>query len=159
MLAVEDELVRHALPVSGTDLFDGSVGRCYRGHRQGQVWAGVSWQDVPLNLPSRAAPVFPHIYPREELHFEGWLEDVYLPEHLPDYLRRKFRDRFGDRPLLAAGDACRRLTGRPLHGRQPLPGPGPAALSLTAQPRGCAPLPPPITCCRCEVPDADGQSF
>jgi hypothetical protein len=121
VLVMEDEFLRHCLPLKGTDLPDGSIGQRYVGHREGEPWVGPIRNDIPLQLPQTVGSdgqprvVYPNVYGPDELrHFQQWLHGTYLPANLPQYLTRKFKPRdFGLTPVSAADHGCRRLTGSP----------------------------------------------
>jgi hypothetical protein len=88
--------------------------------QRSRPWEGEVRKDVSLLIPhivvrGRPLSVSPALYgPKEYPHFRVWLAQVYLPECLPQYARRKFpRREFGLAPAIAADRACRRIVGRP----------------------------------------------
>jgi ORF6N domain len=117
-LSMEDEFLRHALPLTKTDLADGSIGRRWAGYRMGEPWAGPIYNDVPLTLPEWVGGisdriVYPNVYGPDELpHFRLWLYTIYMPEHLPVYALRKFPQRdYSLRPAIAVNRVCQNLAG------------------------------------------------
>jgi hypothetical protein len=120
ILIMEDEFLRHCLPLQRGDLPDGSIGQRWRGFRDGVWWAGPSWQDCLLVMPhilvaGQPLNVCPYVYaPAELARFQDWLHRTYLPEHLPQYLGLKFRPLREPLAVASAADyACRELTGHP----------------------------------------------
>jgi hypothetical protein len=120
LLVLEDELFHHGFPADVKDLPDGSVGKRWRNHREGQPWARDCVRDCALETPhctddGKVLFVFPFIYhPAEHPYFQRWFNLRYVPEHMPEYFQRKFRK---TQPLLAvasvADHACRRIVDRP----------------------------------------------
>lgn len=121
LLIMEDEFIRHCLPLQPGDLPDGSIGICWSNYRHGWSWAGPRWSDCELHMPHRKKAdgsefrVRPFVYSPEELpRFQTWLYTEYLPTNLPKYLGNKFSSLRQPVALASASDhACRQLTGRP----------------------------------------------
>jgi hypothetical protein len=113
-LYMEDELVRHLLPVDSTDRPDISVGACWARHRKS---LGLTSPDhrAPLYLPDQDIEVPLYVYDNSERGvFEAWFHQVYLPEKLPQYFGRKpeFKP-YGQLPPASAADhTCLGLTGQ-----------------------------------------------
>jgi hypothetical protein len=119
-LILEDEFLRHCLPLGRGDLPDGSIGQGWSRHRAGQPWAlpvGTAPLEMPHlhNLNGSPLVVWPHVYAFEEMRwFSRWFNGVYLPESLPRYLGAKFPRRiFGVTAASAADSTCKEITGRP----------------------------------------------
>jgi hypothetical protein len=115
MLMMEEELIRHLLPMNRSDLPDGSIGRHWAKYRW-TLGRSPSTTRAPLLLPDRGIDAMVLIYPVVELgDFLAWLSTSYLPVHLPEYYKNKpeFRP-YGELPSASAADnTCRVLTGRP----------------------------------------------
>lgn len=82
--------VQLKMPVDTFDLLDGSVGIRWAKYRTNHAWAGqrISYEHV---FPDRRGTQAPWAYPLSELqYFDEWLRDVYIPNHLPDYLKKKY---------------------------------------------------------------------
>lgn len=112
ILTLEDVLLDHLLPLLQGDGPDNSIGQRWSKFREGQSWAGRVHL-APLYMPASELSVEVYVYLAGEWpHFRDWLESVYLPENLPEYLCRKFPARtFGLAPPSAADHTCQRLTG------------------------------------------------
>jgi len=119
LVLMEDQFLRHCLPLENGDLPDGSIGKHWSSFRPGQPWAGKVYRDCPLVMPhilladGQPLNVCPAVYEPHELpRFVAWLHEIYLPEHLPTYLGRKFSSLRAPLALASAADsACRSLTG------------------------------------------------
>ena len=78
--------------VNKYDLVDGSVGQRWSKFREGKAWI----EDHQLYIheyTDNRGPRECKSYHRSELeHFEDWLQDVYIPEHLYDYLHSKYKN-------------------------------------------------------------------
>jgi hypothetical protein len=115
MLMMEEELVRHLLPLKPSDLPDGSIGKHWAKHR----WTkGLppSTLRAPLLLPDRGIDAQVLIYPVAELgDFLAWFNTSYIPVHLPAYFGNKpeFRPYGQLPPASAAEHTSLRITGRP----------------------------------------------
>lgn len=118
MLALEDELLRHALPIDMTDRPDGSIGGCWANHRRSLGGLPRIETTARLEIPLSGGNLRitePYVYPaKERALFEAWLESIYLPDKLPNYLRDKYSATFGRLPPASAADQVNlSLTGRP----------------------------------------------
>ena len=86
LLYVEGKL---KLPVGRYDLLDGSIGKRWANHRKGQEWAGEP-QKFPYKFPD-GRHCHPWCYPDSELlQFRSFLDEVYTPKFLPEYLETKY---------------------------------------------------------------------
>lgn len=95
LLEVTHERMR--LDVAQRDLIDGSVGKMWAKHREGQDWA-VERHKMEYTFPDETKPVEIWQYHNSELpYFKEWLDEVYEPEHLYSYTKRKF----GEMPAVA----------------------------------------------------------
>jgi hypothetical protein len=104
MLAIEDELFRHALDPTVGDRPDVSVGLCW-GHERRRRRMPESTRRAPLRLPDREKEVLVHVYEREERdEFDDWFHDVYLREKLESYVAHKPEFKHAG-PLVAASVA------------------------------------------------------
>jgi len=118
-LMTENEMLRHYLPIEHHDLPDGSIGKMYRKYREGKAWV-CSGYLAPLVLPNWRKSdgvditVSVTVYDADERrHFERWLNRQYFPDHLPDYMERKFpQQQYGLTSASAADNSSRRVTGR-----------------------------------------------
>lgn len=120
LLVMEDELIRHGLPLHVSDLPDGSAGGTWSNFRRHQPWALEPWHDCRLVTPHRnrdGTPkvVFPAVYRVTELpRFRRWFHECYAPESFPGYVTRKYKKEVGPCAALpaasAADHACLRLT-------------------------------------------------
>lgn len=115
MLMMEEELIRHLLPLRHSDLPDGSIGQHWAKHRWTKGLPPSKFR-ASLLLPDRGIDAKVLIYPVAELgDFLAWLVTSYLPVQLPEYYRNKpnFRP-YGELPSASAADhTCERLTGTP----------------------------------------------
>ncbi len=102
MFVVEDCLARHYYPMRMPDLPDGSGGAHFKTYRleHGKDWIRPTLADVGLVTCNRCRDgsfyvCHPTLYHNSELpYFRAWLIDIYMPEHLAEYLDRKvYRDR------------------------------------------------------------------
>jgi hypothetical protein len=86
MIVIEDILIDHLLPLKGSDLADGSIGRRWAEYRRERSMKEPD-MTAPLWLPDRDIEVNVKVYSSDEhFSFQDWLNNEYLPEHLPDYL-------------------------------------------------------------------------
>jgi hypothetical protein len=98
MLRFQDRLEDHGLVCTSRDLMDGSIGQCYAIWRASQPWA----RPLPPShfikvLSEQGREIDVTVYPPEEkVYFHQWLRDVYHPEKLAPYVRRKFKPTKGD---------------------------------------------------------------
>jgi len=87
LIYVEVEL---KMPIDTFDLLDGSVGIRWAKYRNGQTWAK---DRIPYShvFPDHRDVQSAWAYSLSELqHFDEWLRNVYIPEHLPEYLKKKY---------------------------------------------------------------------
>jgi phage anti-repressor protein len=87
LIYVEIEL---KLPIDTFDLLDGSVGQRWAKYRKEKEWAGSR---IPYDhiFPDKRDVQSAWAYPVSELqYFDEWLRTVYIPEHLPVYLKGKY---------------------------------------------------------------------
>lgn len=114
IMTLEDVLLEHLLPLLLSDTPDNSIGQRYPRYRAGKPWAGQVLS-APLLMPAQAVEVPVNVFLAPEWpHFREWLEIVYLPESLPEYLCRKYPWKtYGLTPPSAADNTCKRLTGAP----------------------------------------------
>ncbi len=114
ILTMEDVLLDHLLPLLLSDGPDISMGKRWPKYREGKPWAGTVLS-APLFMPAQGIDVPVYVYlVREWPYFREWLEAIYLPEHLPEYLCRKFsKKNYGLAPPSAADNTCKKLTGTP----------------------------------------------
>jgi hypothetical protein len=109
---LEEQLVRHMMQTTECDRPDVSVGLCWATHRRSLGMAAVE-RFAPLELPN-GIQVEVRVYDNAERPmFLGWIDDVYLPSKLNNYLINKpsFRQH-GELPCASVADAtCRELTG------------------------------------------------
>lgn len=116
LLMIEDELIRHQMPLRYGDLPDGSIGQRWSKHRAKSGLPTPIGQ-APLEMPHIAArggpsPVPVHVYSVEVLpQFLEWLDDVYIQHCMPDYFRDKWKD-LRLPAASAANQASLRLTGK-----------------------------------------------
>lgn len=78
------------VPVEQFDLLDGSIGRKWSNYREDKSWAmplGEYTHVFRDKRPSVVCNAFDH---KELSHFKEWLDKVYVPQHLPEYLVSKF---------------------------------------------------------------------
>jgi hypothetical protein len=119
ILMIEDELVRHELPLKAGDLPDGSIGQRFAKHRAAQGWAeplGTASLEMPhIVIGGKPLIVTPHVYaPELRPKFDEWLNQTYIPKYMPDYFAKKKRWESLMLPAASAADnASRRLTGLP----------------------------------------------
>jgi hypothetical protein len=116
-LILEDEFLRHCLPLKRSDLPDGSIGKRWVNHREGAPWAGRV-RTAPLVMPyiivqGESLVVYPNVYEVSEVaYFQRWLFSLYLPECLPQYMGNKFPCKtYGLAPLSASDHTCLEITG------------------------------------------------
>jgi BRO family protein len=117
ILMIEDELLRHQLPLKFGDLPDGSMGQRWSRHRKetGLLdplgYAPLEMPHIKYGSGSLSVPVL--VYPAElRPTFEMWLNGTYIPEKMPDYFAHK--PEWKSHRLAAASAADRsslRLTG------------------------------------------------
>jgi hypothetical protein len=78
-------------PVDRFDLLDGSVGSRWSRYRQRQSWASADVRQYTHVFPDHRGCRPARAYRYAELpHFKAWLDTVYVPIHLPEYLRTKY---------------------------------------------------------------------
>jgi hypothetical protein len=110
-LAIEDELVRHALQPSASDRPDVSVGLCWANWRRDQGMPPSS-RRAPLWLPDVRQEAWVCVYPDSERGTcEAWFHREYLSGKLHGYLDGKFRQHGKLPPASAADNACLQLAG------------------------------------------------
>lgn len=115
ILTIEDELVRHLMPLRYGDLPDGSIGDCW-GHFVRKSGLAGPIGKAPLTMPHLSIGVVDvHVYGHELLvPFLSWLNGTYFMEKLPKYFEQK--KEWKDLRLTAASaanSASLLLTGRP----------------------------------------------
>lgn len=87
LLLIEKEM---GVPVDQMDLCDGSIGRRWSDYRQGKPWTKPSGTYTHVFRDQRGKRDC-NAYDLSELsYFRRWLNDVYVPEHLPEYLVLKY---------------------------------------------------------------------
>ena len=99
LLEITHERMR--LDVGERDLIDGSVGKMWSKHRDGEPWA-TERRVMEYTFPdeTRSYPIWQ--YHNSELpYFREWLNEVYEPEHLYCYTERKY----GELPAVALSHA------------------------------------------------------
>lgn len=116
VLALEDVLLEHLLPVQDSDRPDGSIGLCWANWRRKQSRPPVT-KRAKLAVPlggGRWRDVEPLIYPAPEYtEFRHWFQNAWLPDNLLAYLLGKFRTEFTELPPASAADhVVLRLLGR-----------------------------------------------
>ena len=86
MLLVE----KYVGSVNQYDLVDGSIGIHWSKYRQGKSWQGLS-ASYPHQYEDKRGTVMCKCYSKTEGdHFDDWLEEIYMPNHLPSYLQTKY---------------------------------------------------------------------
>lgn len=81
------------VPVDQMDLCDGSIGRHWSEYRKGKSWAGDIGEYIH-KFRDRRGERFCNAYSYTELpQFRRWLEQEYIPKHLPQYLVDKYGKR------------------------------------------------------------------
>lgn len=76
-------------PVDRGDIVDASIGIQWANHRKGKQWAKDRTR-ADYKFP-KGIEVFPWTYHYDELsHFKRFMEDLYKPKFLPQYLERKY---------------------------------------------------------------------
>jgi phage regulator Rha-like protein len=95
LLLIEKE---YRVPVAAMDLCDGSIGSRWRKFRQESEEAGDSWMKPVGKYKHRfrdqRGEVEPNAYDISELPiFRQWLNEQYVPVHLPEYLTDKYGKR------------------------------------------------------------------
>lgn len=75
------------------DLLDGSIGTMWASFRADQPWAGEAKRfDYTFPPGDPRGTVQPWCYPMPELgHFKMWLHGTYIVQHMPAYIRRKYK--------------------------------------------------------------------
>jgi hypothetical protein len=144
ILMIEDELLRSKVPVQYKDLPDGSIGRRWSDYRKDQAWPDpIGW--APLSMPHinyGGSPFVAQVMVYDSdlrPYFDQWLNEVYIPDNMPDYFAHK-KEWKDIRPTVAgaADQASLRLTGKPAT----LPDKQRAALQLaTAKRKAVGPAP------------------
>ena len=90
LLLIEKEM---GVPVDQMDLCDGSIGRRWSDYRKGKPWAGDIGSYIHVFHDQRGEREC-NAYDLSELsYFRRWLNDVYVPEYLPEYLVSKYGKR------------------------------------------------------------------
>ena len=90
LLLIEKEM---GVPVDRMDLCDGSIGSRWKRYREGRLWAGIIGSYIHRFRDQRGDVVC-NAYNLSELsYFRRWLNDVYVPQHLPEYLVAKYGKR------------------------------------------------------------------
>jgi hypothetical protein len=87
LLLIEKEM---GVPVDQMDLCDGSIGRRWSDYRQGQPWVRQLGMYTHVFRDQRGEREC-NAYDLSELsYFRRWLNNVYVPQHLPEYLVSKY---------------------------------------------------------------------
>lgn len=87
LLLLEKEM---GVPVDQMDLCDGSIGKRWSLYREGKPWAKPSGTYTHVFRDHRGERDGCKAYDLSELsYFRRWLKDVYVPEHMPEYLVTK----------------------------------------------------------------------
>lgn len=90
LLLIEKEM---GVPVDQMDLCDGSIGRRWSDYRKGKSWAGDIGSYTHVFRDQRGEREC-NAYDLSELsYFRRWLNDVYVPKYLPEYLVSKYGKR------------------------------------------------------------------
>lgn len=95
LLEITHERIR--LDVAARDLIDGSVGAMWSKYRADKEWAEERhglWYRFPGE--DKDVPIWQYHY-RELPYFKEWLDEQYEPEHMYDYMKRKY----GEMPAVA----------------------------------------------------------
>lgn len=78
------------IAVSQYDLLDGSIGSCWANYRKGKEWAKQA-KTYLHHFHDRRGKQEANCYHRDEFwHFRDWLKQIYSPEKMPHYLKRKY---------------------------------------------------------------------
>jgi hypothetical protein len=118
ILMIEDELIRHLIPLKQGDLPDGSIGKRWPKHCREQG-LGQEYGFAPLEMPhidlGDGRPLIVQVMVNDSAkrwRFDQWLNETYLPLHMPEYFKNKWKA-FKLPAASAADNASKRLTGRP----------------------------------------------
>ena len=88
LLLIEKEM---GVPVDQMDLCDGSIGRHWSEFRKGKPWAKASGTYTHVFKDQRGEIDGCKAYDLSELpYFRPWLNDIYVPYHMPQYLVNKY---------------------------------------------------------------------
>lgn len=90
LLFVEMDL---RIPVDQFDLCDGSIGRHWSEYRKGEGWALQHGTYIHRFRDHRGSRECLAYQVSELPHFRHWLREIYLVDHLPDYLAKKYGKR------------------------------------------------------------------
>ncbi|PHV60996.1 hypothetical protein [Cyanobacterium aponinum] len=78
------------VPVEQFDLLDGSIGKKWSNYRKDKTWTLPLGQYTHVFRDKRP-PIICNAFDHKELsYFKEWLDKVYVPVHLPEYLVKKF---------------------------------------------------------------------
>lgn len=88
LLLIEKEM---GVPVDQMDLCDGSIGRRWSDYRKDKPWTKPEGTYTHVFRDKRGPIDGCRAYDLSELsYFRKWLNDIYIPEHLPAYLTEKY---------------------------------------------------------------------
>ena len=88
LLLVEKEM---GVPVVRMDLCDGSIGTHWKNYRKDKSWAGKIGSYTHVFRDHRPDIPDCNAFELSELpYFRKWLRETYIPQHLPEYLAKKF---------------------------------------------------------------------
>lgn len=114
MMIMEDQLIRHLMPIRSGDRPCISIGLTWSNWLKREN-KGVKIGESPIYLPDQDMDVPVSVYGGElRVTFDYWLHNIYLINKLPEYLDRKpdFKD-CGALPRASAADCtARQLTGK-----------------------------------------------
>lgn len=78
------------IAVSQYDLLDGSIGSCWSKYRKDKEWAKPT-KTYRHHFRDKRGEQEANCYHRDELwEFRTWLDKIYSPNKMPDYLKRKY---------------------------------------------------------------------
>ncbi|HZZ79734.1 MAG TPA: BRO family protein [Gemmataceae bacterium] len=114
ILMIEDELMKHHLPLQYGDLPDGSIGKCWANYRK-EVNLPEPIGTALLDMPHLEIIVEVLVYGADlRPAFDEWLNTVYIPKKMPEYFKNKKSYKLVKLSAASAADqASRRLTGKP----------------------------------------------
>lgn len=82
---------KHVGSVSKYDLVDGSIGIRWAAFRKGREWASTECNHYTHEYEDNRGNQQCKCYLKSELdYFEDWLKEIYMRQHLYDYLHNKF---------------------------------------------------------------------
>ncbi|MEG3882044.1 hypothetical protein QT972_32290 [Microcoleus sp. herbarium7] len=78
------------VPINDYDILDGSIGRKWSDYRSGQLWAKPVGNYIHSYRDQRGDKLCNAYCLTELPYFRYWLRSQYIPEHLPQYLIKKY---------------------------------------------------------------------